>query len=138
MRNVFVQWSPCWDRKCELTQPSLHGSIETHFIRRESCSFHIIINRLGGVVAERPSRLWGFCDSWPGHIKIFINASNGFPSLVVGLSIKLTRWCQDKRSSSTGKLYRKRRDITEILLNAALNIIQTNEMIIMSCFITPS
>ena len=30
---------------------------------------------------------------------------------IVGLVLRLTRWCQDKRTSSTGKLHRKRRDI---------------------------
>ena len=38
---------------------------------------------------------------------------------VAGLALQLTGWCQDKWTSSTGNLPRKRRDITEQLLKAA-------------------
>ena len=57
-----------------------------------------------------------------GHTKPFTKDSTSFPSLAlryVGLALRLTRWCQDKWTSSTGKLLRKRRDITEKMLIAA-------------------
>ena len=38
---------------------------------------------------------------------------------IVVLVLRLTRWCQDKCTSSTGNILRKRRDITETLLKAA-------------------
>ena len=39
----------------------------------------------------------------------------------MGLALRLTGWCQNKWTSSTGNLPSKRRDITEQLLKAALN-----------------
>ena len=43
-------------------------------------------------------------------------SSNGSPSLafrVMGLALRLIGWCQDKWTSSTGKLPKNRREITE-------------------------
>ena len=40
---------------------------------------------------------------------------------VKGLALRLTDWCQDKWTSRTGNLPRKRRDITAKLLKAVLN-----------------
>ena len=42
---------------------------------------------------------------------------------VAWLTLRLTDWCQDK---STGNVPRKRRDITEQMMKAKLNTIQTN------------
>ena len=60
-------------------------------------------------------------DPRQGHAKDFQNGSNGSPSLtvrVVGLALRLTRWCQEKCTRSIGNLHRKRRDITEQMLKA--------------------
>ena len=38
---------------------------------------------------------------------------------IKSLTLRLTGWCQDKWTCSTGNLTRKRRDITEQVLKAA-------------------
>ena len=65
------------------------------------------------VRVDGPPRVWEVACLIPGqgHNKDFINGINGFPSLalrVMGLAFQLTGWCQDKWTSATGYLPRKR------------------------------
>ena len=85
-----------------------------------------LFDRLGGVVVERPPRLPEGAYSFPGRVipKTLKGDSNDFSSLAlraVGLELRMTRWFQDKWTSSSGKLPRKRRDITEKMLKAVKN-----------------
>ena len=41
--------------------------------------------------------------------------------MIVGVTLRLTRWCQDKFNSSTGNLPSKRRDIIEQLFKAVIS-----------------
>ena len=76
--------------------------------------------------ASASSEGGGGFDPWPGHTKYFTMVVMISPSLalrIAGLALRLTGWCQDKWTSRTDN--RKRRDITEILLQAALNTKQS-------------
>ena len=57
--------------------------------------------------------------SRPGHTEDYnSNDLLSFALRAVRLTLRLTRWCQAKWTSSTGNIHRKRRDETGILLKA--------------------
>ena len=64
-------------------------------------------------LAERPPRVRDTEDSIPSRSipNTLESCSNGSPSVglkIIRLSLRLTRWCPDKCTSSTGSLSRKR------------------------------
>ena len=56
-------------------------------------------------------------DTRSGHTIYFKSGSTGF--MVAVLALRLTGWCQDKWTRSTGNVPRKRHNITEDLSKAA-------------------
>ena len=107
-----IKRRPPKEHSCEVTLKSVHW-----FNRRSH--LQEIINRLTDrhwCGRESASGAGGHqFNHLPGHSKDLTSGSNGFLFLalrVAGLALHLTNWCQDKWTSRTGNLPRRRRDIT--------------------------
>ena len=77
-------------------------------------------NGIGGVEVDRSSQVWEVAGSSPGLVMPKTFKMIVMAVLLVaqgcGVSITTDRLCQDRWTSSTGNLPRKRHDITETLL----------------------